>query len=79
MNEIEESFREAALICGKIVLSKFLSELPEETPICPMCGEKMKNHGQREKQIVTRLEAVNIHEITTYVKAADMPYRKTIC
>ncbi|MDR2728793.1 MAG: ISKra4 family transposase [Chitinispirillales bacterium] len=55
MIEIEESFREAALICGKVALSKFLSEMPEETPICPVCGLKMRNLGHREKQIVTLL------------------------
>jgi hypothetical protein len=55
MNEIEESFREAALSCGRIALSKFLSEMNEETPLCPKCGEKMMNHGKREKQIVTLL------------------------
>ena len=55
MREIEESFREAALICGKVALSKFLSEMPEKTPICPQCGVKMRNLGHREKQIVTLL------------------------
>jgi hypothetical protein len=55
MDEVEASFREAALNCGKKALSKFLSEMGEETPTCPKCGEKMKNHGRREKQIVTLL------------------------
>jgi len=55
MNEIEESFREAALICGRIALSKFLSEMTEETPACPVCGNKMRNYGRREKQIITLL------------------------
>lgn len=55
MSEIEESFREAALCCGRIALSKFLSEINEVTPLCPKCGEKMRNHGKREKQIVTLL------------------------
>ena len=59
MDEIEESFRDAALNCGKIALSKFLSEMKEETPICPSCGEKMKNRGMREKQIVTLLGNCN--------------------
>ena len=55
MDEIEESFREAALNCGRIALSKFLTEMDEEAPICPSCVEKMRNHGKREKQIVTLL------------------------
>jgi len=55
MSEMEESFREAALHCGRIALSKFLSEMDEETPICPACGNRMRNHGRREKQIVTLL------------------------
>ena len=55
MDEIEESFREAALNCGKIALSKFLTEMSEETPACPSCGKNMKNHGKRDKQIVTLL------------------------
>jgi hypothetical protein len=55
MTEIELSFREAALCCGRIAMSEFLSSLPETAPQCPVCDEPMKNLGRREKQMVTLL------------------------
>lgn len=55
MEALEHSFREAALSCGRLALSKFLSEMADDTPICPSCGIKMRNLDRREKQIVTLL------------------------
>ena len=55
MTEIETAFRDAALRCGAMALSKFLSEIPETAPRCPNCGELMKNHGRRDKRIVSLL------------------------
>jgi hypothetical protein len=34
-------------------LSAMLSKIPESTPICPDCQKPMKNHGRREKQLVS--------------------------
>ena len=55
MTEIETAFRDAALRCGSMALSKFLSEIPETAPCCPDCDEPMKNCGRRDKQIVSLL------------------------
>ena len=55
MPELEVSFRDAALACGRQALSKFLSEMPESAPLCPDCGSPMRNLGSRGKQIVTLL------------------------
>jgi hypothetical protein len=55
MTEIETAFRDAALCCGAMALSKFISEMPESTPFCPKCGVPMRNHGRRDKQIVSLL------------------------
>jgi hypothetical protein len=55
MDDLETAFREAALRCGSNALSKLLSDMPEETPVCPNCVGAMKNLDRREKQIVTLL------------------------
>jgi hypothetical protein len=57
MSELETLFREAALAAGRLALSRFLSNIPEATPLCPKCNEPMRNHGKREKQIVALLGA----------------------
>ena len=55
MDELEHSFREAALSCGRLALSKFLYEMTEDAPKCRLCGSKMRNLDRREKQITTLL------------------------
>jgi hypothetical protein len=55
MQEMELRFRDAAFAAGRLALSRFLTNIPETPPLCPKCGEPMRNLGKREKQIVTLL------------------------
>jgi len=51
--EIEKGFRDAALRGGSILFTRFLSEMKDIAPICPICGAKMKSIGKRGKNIVS--------------------------
>ena len=55
MDKLERTFRKAAISCGRLELSNFLSEIAEQQPICHNCGSKMRNIDKREKQIITLL------------------------
>jgi hypothetical protein len=55
MAKLEVAFREAALRCGSKALATLLSDMQEETPVCPKCGKLMRNLDRRGKQIVTLL------------------------
>lgn len=70
MSEIEHQVRETAMACGKEALSKILSGIPECTPVCPVCGERMRNIGKRPKRIVTLLGEV---EYTRNYYACECP------
>ena len=58
MTVLETAFREVALSCGRAALSKYLSEMSEAAPVCPNCGEPMRNLDKRSKTIVTLLGEV---------------------
>ncbi|MCL2768424.1 MAG: ISKra4 family transposase [Synergistaceae bacterium] len=55
--EIERGFRDAALRGGNILFTKFLSEMKDTAPICPVCATQapMVDLGVRNKRIVSLL------------------------
>ncbi|MDR0882452.1 MAG: UPF0236 family protein [Candidatus Adiutrix sp.] len=50
--DLEVRCRDAGLSCARDLLSILLSEIPETTPDCPQCGEKMRIIDTREKTIM---------------------------
>jgi hypothetical protein len=51
--ELEVRCRDAGLSSGRALFSMLLSKIPETTPDCPQCGEKMRIIDTREKTIMT--------------------------